>query len=185
MKTFDVSESIVREFVPVNSQPYPHITLGEGGNKRATWVALGKRDAPTLVLPAEERDGKRLPDRITEAGIVKLENGQYLIVAPRGSDNRAIVLWHVASGYRGSASISAQEDVLVIACDASWHSGRGNLGKTAECLAVLRPEQNLDARISGRRVQENRARLSWDGREINVEFFCNDAVTEGEGGEYV
>jgi len=186
MKAFDVSKSVVNEFVPVDSQPYPHITLGEGGNKRATWVALGKRDAPALVLSAEERDGKQLPDRVVEAGIIKLESGQYLIVAPRGSDNRVLVLWHVASGYRGTASISADSDVLVIANDVSWHSGRGNLGETAECLAVLKPGQSLDAWISGRRVQEDRAHLRWDGQRISVEFFCGDAVPEGKDeGEYV
>ena len=181
MKAFDVSESAVREFIPVDTSPYPHVTLGEGGNKRATWVALGKRDAPTLVLLSEEREGKQLPDRISEAGVVKLESGQHLIVAPRGGDNRALVLWHVASGYRGSASISADDDVLVIARDAAWHSGRGNLGETAECLVVLKPGQCLEAHISGRRVQEYCARLTWDGQHIRVEFFCSDAVTEGEG----
>lgn len=49
MKTFDVSETDVSKGIKVEIEPYPHIVLGEGGHKRATWVALGKRDAENVV----------------------------------------------------------------------------------------------------------------------------------------
>lgn len=186
MKAFDVSETKVSNDIPVASQPYPHIVLGEGGNKRATWVALGKQDIARIV-----RDGK-----IDDVGLIALKDkvtgeptGKFLIVAPKnGQDNRALILWRVASGYRGSASIAAGEGVTVVASDAAWHSGRGNMGETAEMLAVLKVEQELIAKISGRRVEQTRARLSWDGREITVEFGDENlfaALDEEVEGEYL
>jgi hypothetical protein len=80
------------------------------------------------------------------------------------------VLWRVSSGYRGGASISADEGVTVVAKDTSWHSGRGSLGSTAEILAILKPGQKLTASRSGWRVQETRARLTYDGTKISVVF---------------
>lgn len=185
MKAFDVSETKVSDGIPVASQPYPHIVLGEGGNKRATWVALGKRDAGQIV-----REG-----RIADVGVIALKdeggkpNGKFLIVASRnGKDDRALILWRVPSGYRGSAGITAGEGVTMIASDSSWHSGRGNMGETAEMLAVLKPGQELTAQISGRRVEQTRARLGWDGREITVEFGDESlfaALDEEVEGEYL
>ena len=98
-------------------------------------------------------------------------NGKHLIVAPRnGGDDRVLVLWRVGSGYRGSVSITAGEGVTVIASDTSWHSGRGNLGETAEMLAILKPGQVLRASRSGRHVQNTRARLAYDGKTITATF---------------
>ena len=107
-----------------------------------------------------------LKDKVTQ-----LPNGKYLIVAPKpGNDNRILVYWSVSSGYRGGASISAADDVLVIASDQAWHSGKGATGSTAQILAVLKPGQELCASRSGRRMQQTRARLQWDGKEIKVTF---------------
>lgn len=185
MKTYDVSGAEVRGGIAVLNKPYPHVVLGEGGNKRATWVALGKRDADAIV-----REGK-----VADVGVIALKdesgkpNGKFLIVAPKnGGDNRALVLWRVASGYRGSASISAGEGVIVIASDQSYHSGQGSLGSTAEVLAVLKPGQELTAHRSGRRVGTTRARLTWDGKTVQVEFGDESlfaALDEEVEGEYL
>ena len=50
MKVYDVKGTEVREGIAVTMQPYPHIVLGEGGHKRATWIALGKRDAESILV---------------------------------------------------------------------------------------------------------------------------------------
>jgi hypothetical protein len=131
---------------------------------------------------------------VLDAGIIALKdtegkpNGTYLIVAPRGGDNRVLVLWRVQSGYRGSAKITAGEGVTVIASDSSWHSGRGSLGETAEMLAILNPGQELRASRSGRRVQDSKAKLVYDGRTISVTFGGEEleaATTDQVEGEYL
>lgn len=172
MKCFDVSADEVQEGLPVVTNPYSHVVLGAGGNKRATWVPLGNKDLKTLI----GSEGK-----VVEAGVLALKDqndkpkGRHLIVAPRkGRDNRVLVLWRVSSGYRGSASITEGAGVVVVASDASWHSGRGNLGETAEMLAVLAPGQELTASRSGRRVQNPNAKLTYDGSNINVTFGGDD-----------
>ena len=250
MKAYDVHGTEVQAGIPVVQEPYPHVVLGEGGHKRATWIALGKRDADSIIRPRRlpcprrnesetvykaellaEKQAPRVCDKCGEAygewtpqkhwggsqywtrkhpntgevdgpacvhdvGVVALKdkntgesNGKFLIVAPRpGHDNRVLVLWRVSSGYRGSASISAGEGVTLIATDSSWHSGRGSLGETAEVLAILKPGQELTAHRSGRRVQETRARLVWDGKEIKVTFGDEAlfaATSEEVEGEYL
>lgn len=181
MKTYDVNENEVKAGLPVDMQPYPKIVLGDGGNKRATWIAIGQRDQSQLIQ-ANGKNGQR----IFEAAVVITAKGQPLLVAPRNGDNRALVLWRVPSGYRGDARITAPEGVRIIASDQSWHSGRGNLGSTAEALVVLEPGQYLEASRSGRRVQENRARLTWTGSEIEVVFYNSEANPFGpEDGEYI
>ena len=162
MKSFEVNGEEIREGIPVSSEPYPHIVLGDGGNKRATRVPLLKSDSEKIIRNY----------LINNVSILKLKDaGGYLIIAPRdGSDNRILVLWRVASGFRGSASITHGEGVTIIAKDSAWHSGRGNLGETAEILAVLSPGQELRASRSGRRVENTRAKLVWDGKNINVAF---------------
>lgn len=115
--------------------------------------------------------------------------GKHLIVAPLpGNDNRILVYWSVSSGYRGGASISAAEDVLVIARDEAWHSGKGATGSTAQILAVLKPGQELQASRSGRRMQQTRGRLQWDGKEIKVTFGDENlfvAQSDNVDGDYV
>lgn len=210
MKTFSVNGTEVHEGIVVALEPYPHIVLGEGGHKRATWVALGKRDAESIVqrTPIMERrwnsekseyemeDTGGTMFQVRDVGIIGLKdaegkpNGKYLVVAPRNGDdnNRALVLWGVESGYRGSASITAGEGVTVIATDASWHSGRGNLGETAEMLAILKPGQELHAHRSGRRVQDSEAKLAYDGKNISVTFGGSEmfaATAEEVEGEYL
>ena len=230
MKTFDVSGEKVSAGITVSQKPYPHVTLGEGGNKRATWVPLGNRDAEGIVVPAEDvlrpetewevrsrlgctslaeareamaggdvqqKVEKTIPAHIDEVGVIALRdkktgeyNGRHLIVAPRGQDNRALILWRVSSGYRGGADITAGDGVRVVAEDSAWHSGRGSLGSTAEMLAVLSPGQELRASRSGRRVQSNRARLTWDGEEVKVVFgddslFIATGADEEPEGEYL
>lgn len=230
MKAFDVFGSEVVSGIPVASDPYPHIVLGSGGHKRATWIALGKRDANSIVRPQrlpcprrnedesiyeaevpaekqavrtcdkcrqnygdwaqqEEWSGSKYlirkhpnagevdgPSCVFDVGVIQLKetegkpNSKYLIVSLRGDDNRALVLWRVSSGYRGDASITAGEDVMIIASDSSWHSGRGSLGETAETLAILKPGQELIAQRSGRRVQDSYGRLSWDGKTLKITF---------------
>ena len=180
MKAFYVSRDYVSDGIPVSMSPYPRIVLGDGGHKQATWIALGRRDQENII----KRDDND-KEVVFDVGILKVKDKeQFLIVAPRpGEDNRALVFWAVSSGYRGSSSIKTADDVLVVGYDHSWHSGRGNLGSTAEILAVLKPGQKLEASKSGRRVQQDRARLTWDGKEIKVEFFesGSDPDTEQEG----
>ena len=185
MKVFDVHESTVHEGIQVAMEPYPHIVLGEGGHKRAAWIALGKRDAESIIerTPIMERrwnsekseyemvDTGRKSAKIKDVGIIALRNketgelnGKFLIVAPRnGHDNRALVLWRVSSGYRGSASISAGEGVTLIASDSSWHSGRGSLGETAETLAILKEFMLCE-------IQENIARLGFKLERVESEW---------------
>ncbi len=164
MKTYDVKGAEVSKGIVIVLEPYPHIVLGEGGNKRATWIPLGKRDAEFIIV--------RTPftAQIEDVSVIALKdaegkpNGKHLIVAPRnGGDNRILVLWRVSSGYRGSASISAGEGVTVIASDFSWHSERGSLGETAEMLAILKPGQELRASLSGRGLKETEGKLTYDG----------------------
>ena len=187
MKAYDVSGSEVSAGIEVSTERYSKLVLGDGGNKRATWIPLGSRDAKRIT----EDDGK-----VREVGVIALcdketnePNGKHLIVAPRnGKDNRILVLWRVSSGYRGSAHIEAGEGVHVVGYDSAWHSGRGNLGETAEMLAILKPGQELNADISGRRVQENRARLTWDGETIEV-IYGDDSIDviedEEPEGDYI
>jgi len=192
MKTYTVSGEGIIEGIVVDMMPYPHITLGDGGHKRATWIAIGKRDADVIIVRSEKEGESRV--EVKDAAVIALKdgegkpNGKYLIVAPRGSDNRVLVLWRVPSGYRGSSGIKAGEGVKVIACDSSWHSGRGNLGSTAEMLAILEPGQELHASRSGRRVQETRAVLKYDGKKISVLFGGEElavATADEVAGEYV
>jgi hypothetical protein len=222
MRIFSVEGEIVGEGTTVVLEPYPHIVLGEGGHKRATWIPLGKNDwrkmiafppcpirgsammditcnlcgvAPSLGVHPNEGNLRPVFEggnvgraSIKEASVIVLKSNGYLIVAPRnGDDNRVLVLWRVSSGFRGSASITAGEGVMVIASDSSWHSGRGNLGETAEMLAILKPGQELRASRSGRRVQGTRAKLIYDGKTIStifggeeMEVAMTDEVVEGE-----
>jgi hypothetical protein len=244
MKAYDVNGSDVQSGIPVKSQPYPLIALGEGGNKRATWIPLGKRDVESIVKPrmvacpnqgmqeyhygedepsAEqklcEKCGKHYSpwgagattssyqrrshpregmvkniDVVEDVGVIALNdqatgkpNGKFLIVGPRNG-NRILVLWRVSSGYRGGSSISAGEGVRVIASDSAWHSGRGATGETAEMLAILESGQELHAQISGRRVQQTRARLRYDGEKITVQYGDSGmyaAEAEEPQGEYL
>lgn len=191
MKVYDIHGTKVCEGIVVEEEPYPHIVLGKGGHKRATWIALGKRDAKDIIqrTPVMERrwnsekseykmvDTGRATARIKDVSIIALKdaegkpNGKYLIVAPRnGGDNRVLVLWRVSSGYRGEAIITAGEGVTVIASDSSWHSSRGSLGETAEMLAILKPGQELRASRSGCSVQNTKAKLVYDGYTISVTF---------------
>jgi hypothetical protein len=209
MKTYDINGTEVREGIAVALDPYPHVVLGEGGHKRATWIALGKRDAESIIVRTpvledrwnsesgkyERQDTGRTLSQIKDVVIIALKdtegkpNGKYLIVAPRnGGDNRVLVLWRVSSGYRGGAGISAGEGVTVIASDSSWHSGRGNLGETAEMLAILKPGQELRASRSGRRVQNSKAKLVYDGKTITVTFGGEEmeaATADEVEGEYL
>lgn len=209
MKAYDIQETKIREGIAVALEPYPHIVLGEGGHKRATWIALGKRDAESIIVRTpilenrwnsesgkyEKYNTERTTVQIKDASVIAIKDaegkptGKYLIVAPRnGSDNRVLVLWRVSSGYRGSASISAGEGAMVIASDSAWHSGRGNLGATAEILAILKPGQELHAWRSGRHVQESRAKLAYDGRTITVTFGGEEmeaATADEVKGEYL
>jgi hypothetical protein len=134
--------------------------------------------------------------RITDVGVVALKdkesgepNGKFLLVAPRNrKDNCVVVFWSVSSGYRGSSGIEAGEGVKVIGYDHSWHSGRGSLGSTAEMLAILTPGQELIAVRFGRRVQDTRARLSYDGKEVKVMFGGEEmfvAIAEEVEGDYL
>lgn len=177
--------------------PYPRIILGEGGHKKATWIPLGKRDAESIIvrIPIEKGDNPRTIPVIQNVSIISLKdengqpNGKYLVVAPKnGSDDRVLVQWNVSSGYRGSARITGGEGVTIIATDVAWHSGRGNLGETAECLAILKPGQELIASVSGRRVQNPKGKLSYDGKVITVIFGGEEldvATTEKIEGDYI
>ena len=194
MKVYDVCETEVSGGVEVVLEPYPHIVLGEGGHKRATWIALGKRDTESIIVRTPILEDHTM-NKISEVSVVALKdddgklNGKYLIVAPRNNnDDRVLVLWRVSSGYRGSASISAGEGVTVIARDSSWHSGRGNLGETAQMLAILKPGQGLRASRSGRRVQDTSAKLAYDGTNISVTFGGEEmeaATAEKIDGDYL
>lgn len=175
MKTFTVRGKEVTPGIDVYLAPYYHLVIGDGGHKKATWVALGKNDAKVITTINEEQ----ITGVCYDVGVLSLKDretgkptGKYLIVAPHGdgSDNRILVCWSVASGYRGSANILADEKILVVARDKAWHSGQGNLGENAEIIAVLHPGQSLVAEISGRRVQETRARLLWNGKELTEEY---------------
>lgn len=176
MKTFTYKDGKLSDGIAVTLTPYPHIVLGEGGHKRATWVPLGKRDAEAIITRKLIEDSGQVITVITDVGVIALNDeegkpkGRHLIVAPRGADNRVLVLWHVASGFRGSARITPGEGVRVVARDSSWHSGQGSLGSTAEMLAILAPGQELNATRSGRRVQCPRAKLVYDGQNVTVTY---------------
>jgi hypothetical protein len=175
VKAFTITDNSVKEGIGVPMTPYPRIVIGEGGHKRATWIALGKRDVDSITISLEGA-GENYR-QVLDVGVLKLaDKDQYLIVAPRGNDDRVLVLWRVSSGYRGSASIEAGDDIVVVGYDHAWASGRGNLGETAEMLAVLKPEQSLNACLSGRRVQANQAKLTWTGQHFEIIFFDSTAA---------
>jgi hypothetical protein len=50
MKTYDVNGREVTAGIKVAMEPQPHVVLGAGGNKNATWVAIGRRDAGTIIV---------------------------------------------------------------------------------------------------------------------------------------
>jgi hypothetical protein len=184
MKTFSVFNQEVNLGIAVVAEPYLHVVLGEGGHKSATWIPLGKHDVGQIVV-----EGK-----IADVGVIALKDaegkptGKYLIVAPRGVDDRILVFWSVSSGYRGSANITPGEGVTVIAKDVAWHSGRGNLGEDAEILAILKPGQVLKASMSGRRMQYTKAVLTYDGASVSVIFGggeMEEALVDTVEGEYV
>lgn len=227
MKAYTVNGSEIKAGLSVTKNPYPHIVMGEGGHKRATWIPIGRRDAENVIKWDEtetcwdphagyEREprtcevcGKawELADngyythknrgkvvrggRVEDVGVIKLQEPKkgFLVVAPRpGKDNRVLVLWNVSSGYRGGSGITAGEGVTVIAEDSSWHSGRGSLGSTAQMLAILAPGQELYAARTGRRVQDTKAVLRWNGEKITVTFGDSSleaAEADEVQGEYV
>jgi len=187
MKCYTITKDQVSPGITIGEKPFPRIIIGDGGNKRATWIPLGKRDESRIV---QVGDGI---STVEDVGIIALRNdagepdGRYLIVAPRNShDERVLVLWRVRSGYRGDATISAPEGAVVVGHDSAYHSGRGSLGATDEMLTVLRPGDTLIAKISGRRVQCNRARLTWTGDDFEIVFFPSDSDPDSEvDGDYI
>jgi len=208
MRTFTVSESVVTPGIEVNSLPYWKVVLGAGGHKRSTWIALGKRDVDEIIKEKENimnsenivmnTEGKNIfgiKGKIFQAGIIALKNnegvptGNHLIVKERGNDDRVLIVWRVSSGFRGSVNIEGGQEVKIVAFDKAWHSGQGSLGETAECMAILKPGQRLYATITGRRVEEPRAILVYDGKEIKITFGKEDLETvlsdEQPQGEYV
>lgn len=224
MKTYTTRETTVTKGIEVCPTPYPHITLGEGGHKRATWMALGKRDAEKLMIPTQipcRHRGTTGPEvcldcgtpaekvaewppqvwihpskegfidgplKVEDVGVLQLPEREnqpprYLIVAPPFSESdRILVFWSLSSGYRGSASITPGEGALMIAKDSAYHSGQGNLGESAETLAVLSPDQYLEGRISGRRIQSPEWRLTYLGEgQFEVGPFEPAVEQEEEG----
>ncbi|UZE93126.1 MAG: hypothetical protein IB617_03145 [Candidatus Nealsonbacteria bacterium] len=185
MKCFKTIEDQICVGIPVDQNPYPHVTLGEGGHKRATWVSIGKRDVDII-----SSQGK-----ILRAGVIALRDketkeltGKFLIVAERPTaDNRILLLWRIKSGYRGSAGINADRNVQVIAIDSSWHSGGGALGETAEILVVLNPGDELRAHRTGRRVEnKNYLLLRYDGKNIEVKIGDENIIDNGNyEGDYL
>lgn len=195
MKTFTVVGCTVTPGIEVNSDPYWRIVLGLGGHKRSTWIPLGKKDAAEMVRKDVEQKDNEIY-KIFNVGVIALKDkeqqltGNHLIVGEKNkNDDRVMVVWSVESGYRGSANIHGGQEVKIIAQDKAWHSGKGNLGETAECLAVLKPGQRLYGEISGRRVEEPRAILEYDGKEIKVTYGKKELETvlsdEQPEGEYV
>ncbi len=231
MKTYDVNGREVTAGIKVAMEPQPHVVLGDGGNKRATWVAIGQRDAGTIIvrpdIPCPKQGGSDFtadpatcaaehrcdqcgemygpwesttklynyryhpnagtvagPEQIQDAGVMQLESGKMLIVAPR-QGNRILVLWRFESGYRGGAEITAGEGVKVVAADKAWHSGRGNMGETAEMLAIMEPGQELRAERSGRHIEETHARLRYDGTNIIVEYGDETLFAVEAQGQYL
>lgn len=220
MNCYEITDGIVRQ-INVTLAPYPNITLGEGGHKSFTRVALGKRDAESIIEkkmvpcpnqgqyanvwatapsdpkvcncgaiygPWEPRFGYFYAlhpksgevvgsSVVKKVGVIALKDatdkptGKYLIVAPReGADDRVLVLWRFPSGYRGSASITPGVGVVVLGTDSAWHSGQGNIGETAEILAILKPGQELRGSRSGRRLEDTRGWVRFDGSKVFVKF---------------
>lgn len=201
MKTFTVLGYAVTPGIRVHSFPYWRVVLGEGGNKKSTWIALGKKDASEIISERERvsRDDDKVmieEGKVMSAGVITLKDkegnltGNHLIVKEKGNhDDRILIKWCVESGFRGSANIEGGQEVKIIANDHSWHSGQGAMGETAECMAILKPGQRLYAKITGRRVEEPRAVLEYDGKEIKVTYGKEDLETvlsdEQPEGEYV
>ena len=205
MKCIEIQEAVEQNGIPVEREPYPHVVLGEGGHKRATWIPLGNRDADAMIKRVavsvevwKNKEDVEEEERILDAGVIALRNkktkeltGRYLLVKPHNPDNkpdtRVLVLWRVESGYRGTADIEAlDERVVVVGYDHAWASGRGALGETAEMLAIVLDGARLSARISGRRVQLTRAILQNDGGKISVVYGGQellDAIDDTDGDE--
>jgi hypothetical protein len=75
MKAIYVDFQSASKGIAIDTEKYPHITLGAGGHKRATWVGLGSRDADSIIAD----DGG-----IHDAGVIRTRKGGHIIVAPRG-----------------------------------------------------------------------------------------------------
>lgn len=200
MKAFTIKDTNATEGIQVDMTPYPRVVLGEGGNKRATWIPIGRRDQPRLLNEN---------NIIMGADVARTQKGTMLLVAPRPADgrDRALVLWKITSGYRGGAEIHdnprGEQDLLhwqsnrakkpeecdgywvwrnrdtLVAQDVAYHSGRGALGETHEALAIMNPGDTLWGRRTGRHVQSPYLRLKYLG-EGKFEIFEGDkAFIEG------
>jgi len=95
MKVFDIYCTDIKYGIPVVLEPYPHIVLGEGPSgplgsllESATQKTIGTSGKIMNVSVIALKDSEGKP------------NGKYLIVAPRGDENRILVVWRVSSGYR-------------------------------------------------------------------------------------
>ena len=199
MKCYTVDGETIKNYIQVYNDPYPHVALGNGGNKRATWIPVGKRD---FGIIEKIGDSKQVAHVITDANVIIVgEKKTKLIVKDNAAaNNNVMVLWKVESGYRGGAGIQttltpqrnadgiipyvAEGDretvpgVQLTAKDDAYHSGQGSLGLTAEALMILSPGASVEAGRSGRRVQTDRARLTWDGSELKVLYYSSGADPE-------
>ncbi len=96
MKCFTVTESKAYPYIPVATEPYRHVGVGERGRGRTYgMVAVGAKDFPTET-------------EITAASVILTKAKQTLILVKEAANDtsRALVALKVSAGYRGSTSFS-------------------------------------------------------------------------------
>lgn len=164
MKAFTVENRKVQEGIAIRLYPDPHIILGPTRNP--TKVVLWG-DMSSFVC--FKKDRQLIMETPMIVSFTTSSEKFYHIdfrKDPQSNDNYALVLWRISSGYRGKVQI-ASSDAVMIAKDIILHSPKGTIGETVEVIAILGPEEKIQAECSGRGVPP-RLSLFWDGGKISV-----------------
>lgn len=174
MKTFTVDQTTVTEGIEVESHPFWRKCIGQGGAKKYSWIAIGSKDSDQII---EERNNLELNGKtICQTGVIKKADvielkkkpGIFLIVKERTQENSILVFWSVSSGLRGKAYIKPEKNACIIISDKAWHSGKGILGETAQCIAILKPGQQLYGNRTGKHIPTKNMLLKYDGSKILI-----------------
>lgn len=143
MRTFTVGLT-AEEGLFVQPDPFPHIQVGEEGRGRLEIrVPLGKD------LQAED-----CPTHLHRASVIRIDGGveQYLLVAEKSADERALVLLKTPMGYRGGTEWTGldQSGVLVLAKGKRADGAAGRMGDYHEYLVVIPSGAELMVHRAGR-----------------------------------
>ena len=155
--------------VVVPKLPCPRRVEGyaEGASCSVCGVALVPRPGFLMNQHLEEGEVDGSPV-IMDVGIIPLQDGKHLVVAPRKSDDQALVLWCV-SGQHAGTYVEAGQGATLMAQGSGWLSGRAARGVVYQALAIVERGGELRARATGKTVVWEKT-LRWDGEKISVQI---------------